>query len=78
MTKVKRKTNIELVTDLMTHSKHGVLMQAFIIEAIAKYAELTKEAIGKPEWAPNSFISAGAWGACAEEALDAITNRNKE
>jgi hypothetical protein len=78
MTKVKHKTNIQLVTDLMTHSQHGVLMQAFIIEAIAKYAELTKEAIGKPEWAPNSFISAKSWGACAEEALDAITNRNKE
>jgi len=78
MTKVKHKTNIQLVTDLMTHSQHGVLMQAFIIEAIAKYAELTKEAIGKPEWAPNSFISAKSWGACADEALEAITNRNKE
>jgi len=77
MTKVKHKTNIQLVTDLMTHSQHGVLMQAFIIEAIAKYAELTKEAIGKPEWAPNSFISAGAWRACADEALDAINNRSK-
>jgi hypothetical protein len=53
-------------------------MQAFIIEAIAKYAELTKEAVGKPEWAPNSFISAKSWGACADEALDAITSRNKE
>jgi hypothetical protein len=52
-------------------------MQAFIIEAIAKYAELTKEAVGKPEWAPNSFISAGAWGACADEALEAINNRSK-
>ena len=78
MTYVKPKTNIQVVTNLMTHSKQGVLMQAFIIEAIAKYAELTKEAVSKPDWAPNSFISAGAWGACAEEALDAITNRNKE
>ena len=78
MAKVKHKTNIQVVNDLMTHSKQGALMQAFIIEAIAKYAELTKEAVGKPDWAPNSFISAGAWGACAEEALDAITNRNKE
>ena len=77
MTYVKRKTNIQVVNDLMTHSKQGVLMQAFIIEAIAKYAELTKEAVGKPEWAPNSFISAGAWGACADEALEAINNRSK-
>ena len=78
MTKVKHITNVELINKLMTHSQQGVLMQVFIIEAIAKYAELTKEAVGKPEWSPNSFISAGAWGACAEEALDAITNRNKE
>ena len=76
--KVKHKTNIQLVTELMTHSQQGVLMQAFIIEAIAKYAELTKEALGKPEQVHNSFISAHAWGACADEALDAITNRNKE
>ena len=76
--KSKHITNVELINKLMTHSQQGVLMQALIIEAIAKYAELTKEAGGKPEWAPNSFISAGAWVACAEEALDAITNRNKE
>jgi hypothetical protein len=72
--RVKHKTNIQLVTELMTHSQQGVLMQAFIIEAIAKYAESVK-ANPLPD---NSFISAEAWGACADEALDAITNRNKE
>ena len=56
MTYVKRKTNIELVTDLMTHSKQGVLMQAFIIEAIAKYAEQTKVS---PPWSTDTFISEG-------------------
>ena len=71
--KVKHKTNIQLVTDLMTHSQQGVLMQAFIIEAIAKYAEQVK-ASPLPD---NSFISAQAWGACADEALDAINNRSK-
>jgi len=71
---MKQKTNIQLVTHMMTHSKQGVLMQAFIIEAIAKYAEQVK-ASPLPD---NSFISAHAWGACADEALDAITNRNKE
>ena len=75
MTKVKRKTNIQLVTDLMTHSKQGVLMQAFLIEAIAKYAEQTKVA---PAWSTdNTFISEAAWRACADEALEAITNRSK-
>ena len=74
MTKVKRKTNIELVTDLMTHSQQGVLMQAFIIEAIANYAERTKVA---PAWSTESFISEASWRACADEALEAINNRSK-
>ena len=72
--KAKRKTNIQLVTDLMTHSKQGVLMQAFIIEAIANYGERTKVA---PAWSTESFISEAAWRACADEALEAINNRSK-
>ena len=72
MTKVKRKTNIQLVNDLMTHSQNGVLMQAFIIEAIAKYAEQTKVS---PPWSNQSFISEASWRACADEALEAINNR---
>jgi len=75
MTKVKPKTNIQLVTDLMTHSKQGVLMQAFIIEAVANYANQTKVS---PPWSTdNTFISEAAWRACADEALEAINNRSK-
>ena len=73
MTKVKHKTNNQLVTELMTHSQQGVLMQAFIIEAIAKYAEQTKVA---PPWSNQSFISEAAWRACADEALEAINKRS--
>ena len=36
---MKQKTNTQLVNHMMTYSKQGVLMQAIIIEAIAKYAE---------------------------------------
>ena len=71
---MKHKTNIELVTEMMSYSKQGVLMQAFIIEAIAKYAESVKE----NPLPDNGFISPHAWDACASEALDAINNRNKE
>jgi len=75
MTKVKHITNVELINKLMTHSKHGVLMQAFIIEAIAKYAEQTKVS---PPWSTdNTFISEAAWRACADEAMEAINNRSK-
>jgi hypothetical protein len=71
--KSKHKTNNQLVTELMTHSQQGVLMQAFIIEAIAKYAEQTKVS---PPWSNQSFISEAAWRACADEALEAINKRS--
>lgn len=74
MTKVKHKTNVQLINGLMTHSQQGVLMQAFIIEALGKYAEQTKVS---PPWSNQSFISEAAWRACADEALDAINNRSK-
>jgi hypothetical protein len=74
MTKVKHKTNIQLVTDLMSHSQQGALMQAFIIEAISKYSEQTKVS---PPWSNQNFISEAAWRACADEALEAINNRSK-
>lgn len=75
MTKVKHKTNIQLVTDLMSHSQQGALMQAFIIEAISKYSEQTKVS---PPWSKdNTFISEESWRACADEALEAIDNRSK-
>jgi hypothetical protein len=73
--KSKHVTNVELINKLMTHSQQGVLMQAFIIEAISNYAERTKVA---PAWSTdNTFISEAAWRACADEALDAINNRSK-
>ncbi len=73
--KSKHKTNVQLINGLMTHSQQGVLMQAFIIEAIAKYAEQTKVS---PPWSTdNTFISEASWRACADEALDAINNRSK-
>ena len=74
MKAIKHKTNIQLVTELMTHSPQGVLMQAFIIEAIANYAKQTKVS---PPWSNQNFISEASWRACADEALDAITNRSK-
>jgi hypothetical protein len=72
--KSKHITNVELINKLMTHSQQGVLMQAFIIEALGKYAEQTKVS---PPWSNQSFISEAAWRACADEALEAITNRSK-
>ena len=74
MKKAKQPTNAQLINGLMTHSQQGVIMQVFIIEAIAKYAEQTKVS---PAWANEGFISEAAWRACADEAMEAINNRSK-
>ena len=75
MSKVKHKTNIQFITDLMSHSQQGALMQAYLIEAIHAYSKQTKVS---PPWSTdNAFISEAAWRACADEALDAINNRSK-
>ena len=75
MKKAKHKTNAQLIGDLMSYSKQGVLMQAFLIEAIHAYSKQTKVA---PPWSTdNTFISEAAWRACADEALVAINNRSK-
>jgi len=70
----KHKTNIQFIIELMSHSQQGALMQAYIIEAIHAYSKQTKVS---PPWSDQSFISEAAWRACADEALDAINNRNK-
>jgi hypothetical protein len=73
--KPKYKTNIQFITDLMSHSQQGALMQAYLIEAIHAYSKQTKVA---PPWSTdNTFISEAAWRACADEAMEAINNRSK-
>lgn len=70
--KIKTQTNTQFVQNLMTHSGQGALIQAFVIEAIRKYAELT---LAAAPWDKEAFISQAAWKACAQEAMDAIDNR---
>jgi accessory colonization factor AcfC len=77
MKKVKHPTNIQLITGLMCDSQQGVLMQAFLIEAIHAYAKQVKASKSNPEWAAQAFISWQSWCACADEALEAINNRSK-
>jgi hypothetical protein len=72
--KTKHKTNIQFITDLMSHSQQGALMQAYLIEAVYAYSKQTKVS---PPWSDQSFISEAAWRACADEALEAINNRSK-
>ena len=69
----KYQTNVELVTRMMEYSQAGALVQAFVIEAIANYAEQTLEA---EPWPAGHFINQDAWKLCAKECLSSIQNRN--
>ena len=61
------KTNVEKIQELMTRSPAGPLMQAFILEAVRRYAEdIINE--GVPEDNPRALISPRAWYVCAEVA----------
>jgi len=68
MSEMSEKTNTQLVADLMNDSRYGPLMQAFVIEAIAQYAEAVK---AKPIQ-ENGLVNPVAWRVCADAALVAI------
>jgi hypothetical protein len=67
--KNKNKTNKQLLNEMFMHSQAGVLKQAFIMEAIAHYAQAVLT--DKSDWG-NSFISKDAWQLCAKECLDTL------
>ena len=60
-------SNTQKIQHLMTRSPAGPLMQAFILEAVRRYAEdIINE--GVPEDNPRALISPKAWYTCAEVA----------
>lgn len=63
-----RQTNIERVTDFMQWG--SPLRQAFVIEAITRYAD--QVAAASPEQLANGFISGEAWQQVAQEAQEAF------
>ncbi|MFY7925072.1 hypothetical protein [Limnohabitans sp.] len=57
---MKTQTNIQKVNYLMTMNPGGPLAQAFILEAVRRYAaEIV--AAGEPEENPRAIISPTAW-----------------
>jgi hypothetical protein len=63
-----RKTNVEFITEIMERASSGPLMQAFIIDALAKVARRGVEASAEEMDTP--MINGYAWKRCAIE-LDA-------
>jgi|LauGreDrversion2_2_1035103.scaffolds.fasta_scaffold01437_7 hypothetical protein len=70
MSNKNRKTNVEVVTNIMEYSNNGALMQAFIIEAIHNYCSNVIKA--GPEVFNNGMLNGNSWVACAEEATSKI------
>lgn len=72
----KRKTNTQFLRNIMEHSKtNPALMQAFIIDALAKQSEAVvvfgKEKLRK-RMGDNAFVNPDAWYDVAKELKDAI------
>lgn len=55
----KINCNLDLVVDLMNYSPRGAICQAFIMEAIMKYAEACSKA--DPATFDSGFMNGQAW-----------------
>lgn len=68
------ETNEQFVLRLMRFSDHGALMQAFILEALRRYAEQCVKA--GPEVFESPLLSGKAWHGTAQEALKELEARH--
>jgi len=66
----KRLTNTQMIKRLMDFSRHGALMQPFILEAIRRYAEQC-EAAGAAHF-DSDLLHGAAWVGCAIEARETL------
>ncbi|SFJ48135.1 hypothetical protein SAMN03159338_1514 [Sphingomonas sp. NFR04] len=73
------ETNVEFVARMMEGSRTGVLMQAFVLEAVAKYSELVKQMPQDQRDRMNAgMIAYAPWERCADEALQLFADRKAE
>ncbi len=62
----KRKTNVQIIKDIMEHSQYGALAQAFVIDALSKWSD--KVAASTPDQYPeNGIVHPPAWIGVAKE-----------
>jgi len=74
---MKRKTNVQIVKEIMEHSNYGALSQSFVIQAITKYADAC--AAAKPEdFGAPGLINYEAWIGVAKEIKDKLDTHYKE
>lgn len=76
----QRETNTEFVTRMMEFSKHGALMQIFIIDALQKRVERILSISDNDLeriFNNNPMISWEAWKSCAEELKSELDKKYK-
>lgn len=63
---MKRKTNVEIIKQVMTVSQFGAMAQMVVIHAIRSYVDTVAATTEKPrDW--NDFVSWESWrGSCVE------------
>jgi len=71
----KRKTNEQVVKSIMTYSRRGALIQAFVIAALESYAKATIKAHEHDELKGGAFgglVDVDAWVDCGREILEKL------
>lgn len=69
--KTRRKTNTEVLVNLMNFSKNGALMQAFVMNALERQSQMIVLHESKPEGWPD-LINWDAWRNCAIELNETL------
>lgn len=64
------KTNVEVLVEIMEYSRHGALMQGFIIDGLLKICKRTIDRID--QMPAGGCVSKQAWLGCAEELKAAL------
>jgi hypothetical protein len=71
---VTKSTNVEFITELMEFSKHGPMIQAYVLEALRLYSD---SVVQNQDQIPEcGFISRRLWVGCATEVLEKLEARN--
>lgn len=64
--RMKRKTNVQIVKDIMENSRYGALAQVFVMDALHKFSDAVAESELK-DYPPGSFVAPEAWIGVAKE-----------
>ena len=76
---MRNESNVELLERLLNFSKHGAMMQLFVLDAIHDGIDkvLKDEEATRDAWPERSIVDVDAWLGSAKEMKDALDNRKQ-